>query len=467
MLTFFRFSPQGRRKRRSTASRGKLRRFNNVESVMVEEIFTLSLPASAPEDLRSSENGSHALVGDGCYVSATVHSKRYYGVLIEQAALKSASLLHFQEEAASLDLNRRMKMLKDSQGNRDEDGAEENGERKRPAETIMDDGSAKRAKINTQDSPPETASTEPAATVPRTIQKFRYVDGLGNDPGYRLLLATYANVEAASEDDTEKAQRIEKACQSGGAFVGGYYYQYEVMGNALETSKLSKPSDEGMRTSLGFETFLKQTELPTWFPLCNLQTDQHKVLSLLNMKKDNHGMVIWDSIASEVTGTHIPIEPRNRYRVGIIGAGIAGLSCATELLLQGERENIDLEVVLLEGRSRVGGRLLTDETTFRCDDGVTPLHESLPFHVDLGASWIHGIDHNPLAALAKEAGVTFVTTSEEVTMLTENMGNVDAVVDERIGDLFDELLDKAVRASYAVSHYYCDESTHAAVTLLG
>jgi hypothetical protein len=331
----------------------------------------------------------------------------------------------------------------------------------------VDDGSAKRVKIDNQSAPPETASAEPIAAVPRTIQMFRYVDGSGNDPGYRLLLATYVNVEAASKDDTEKARRIEQACQSGGAFVGGYYYQYEVMGNALETSKLSKPTDEGMRTSLGFETFLKYTELPTWFPLCNLQTDQLKVLSILNMKKDNQGMVIWDGTSSEVTGTHIPMEPRNRYRVGIIGAGIAGLSCATELLLQGERENIDLEVVLLEGRSRVGGRLLTDETTFRCDDGVTPLHESLPFHVDLGASWIHGIDHNPLAALAKEAGVTFVTTSEEVTMLTENMGNVDAVVDERIGDLFDELLDKAVRASYAVSHYYCDESTHATVTLLG
>ena len=367
-----------------------------------------------------------------------MHNKRYYGVLIEQAALKSASLLHFQEEGRSLDLNRRMKMLKDSSGSGYENGAEENGERKRPAYTIEDNDSAKRAKFDGQDAPPETAFRETAATVSRTIQKFRYVDGLGNDPGYRLLLATYANVEAASEDDTEKAQRIEQACQSGGAFVGGYYYQYEIMGNALETSKLSKPTDEGMRTSLGFETFLKHTDLPTWFPLCNLQTDQHKVLSLLNMKKDNHGMVTWDGTASEVTGMHIPIEPRNRYRVGIIGAGIAGLSCATELLLQGERENIDLEVVLLEGRSRVGGRLLTDETTFKYEDGVTP------FHVDLGASWIHGIDHNPLAALAKDAGATFVTASEEVTMLTENMGDVDTVVDERIGKLFDELLDKAV-----------------------
>ena len=164
---------------------------------------------------------------------------------------------------------------------------------------------------------------------------------------------------------------------------------------------------------------------------------------MLKMKKGKGDSVVYDSDAELIeidsTGTHIPMEPRSRYRVGILGAGIAALACATELLLQAERENIELEVVLLEGRSRVGGRLMTDDITFKCVDGITP------FPVDLGASWIHGIDHNPLAALAKEAGVTFVTSSEEVKMLTENMGNVDPEVDERIGDLFDELLDQAVR----------------------
>jgi len=86
--------------------------------------------------------------------------------------------------------------------------------------------------------------------------------------------------------------------------------------------------------------------------------------------------------------------------VGILGAGIAGLACATEILQQAERENVDLEFVLPEGRPRVGERSLTDETTFKCDDD-----RRTPFPVDLGASWIHGIDH---AALAKEAIVNFV-----------------------------------------------------------
>lgn len=381
-------------------------------------------------------------------MSATVHNNRYYGVLVEQSALKTASLLHFQNEASSLELNRRMKLLQDSQAKEENESGDtaaavtNDEDRKRPAEPSNGVGepSEKRAKLESSDAPPTKASI---AALPRTIQKFSYVDGSGSIPGYRILLATYASVEAASEDDSEKARKIEEACQAGGGFIDKYYYQYEVVSNALETSKLNKPTDIGMRTSLGFERFLSHTGLPSWFPLRNLQTGQTKVLSMLKMKKGTGGNVVWDGDAAmsdniDGTGTHIPMEPRSRYRVGVLGAGIAGLACASELLVRAERDNIDLEVVLLEGRSRVGGRLFTDESTFKCDDGETP------FPVDLGASWIHGIDHNPLASLAKEAGVNFVTSSEEVKMLTENKGNVDPDVDERIGDLFDDLLDQAV-----------------------
>lgn len=56
-------------------------------------------------------------------------------------------------------------------------------------------------------------------------------------------------------------------------------------------------------------------------------------------------------------------------RVVVIGAGVAGLVAARALWLSG------VEVVVLEGRDRIGGRLHT------VDVGGTP--------VDLGASWIH------------------------------------------------------------------------------
>ena len=129
-------------------------------------------------------------------------------------------------------------------------------------------------------------------------------------------------------------------------------------------------------------------------------------------------------------------------------------ACCQELIRSMEQNSIDGQVTLLEARSRLGGRLWTDATTFSSHpvaptpaqsiDGPDQSHsESSSFPVDLGASWIHGIDHNPLAALAKEAGIDFVSTSEEVQMLGINLQEVDADVDEEMGKLFDELLDLA------------------------
>jgi Flavin containing amine oxidoreductase len=197
--------------------------------------------------------------------------------------------------------------------------------------------------------------------------------------------------------------------------------------------------------SMGFQSFLHNTQLPNWFPLSNLHVGQQKVLSMLNMKKDNNGNVVWDDTARPYVDSLtvssadlIPMEPRSRYRVCVVGGGIAGLSCCLELFRICERERINVEIVLLEGRSRLGGRLWTDRDTFKARDGATS------FPVDLGASWIHGINLNPLAALAREAGVDFVTTSEDVKMFQSDMVEVDSERDENAGQLFDKLLDLAV-----------------------
>ena len=63
--------------------------------------------------------------------------------------------------------------------------------------------------------------------------------------------------------------------------------------------------------------------------------------------------------------------------------------------------------------------------------------------IELGASWIHGIDDNPLAALATSAGIIFLTVSEVVKMLDVGMRSVDSEMDDKMGKLFDDLLDHA------------------------
>jgi monoamine oxidase len=71
--------------------------------------------------------------------------------------------------------------------------------------------------------------------------------------------------------------------------------------------------------------------------------------------------------------------------VVVVGAGVSGLAAARQL----DRDGYD--VVVVEGRDRIGGRVWTDHR--------------LGHPLDLGAGWIEGTDGNPLTPLARRAGV--------------------------------------------------------------
>ena len=77
-----------------------------------------------------------------------------------------------------------------------------------------------------------------------------------------------------------------------------------------------------------------------------------------------------------------------RYDIIIIGAGISGLASGKYLQSKG------FNVVLLEARNRIGGRLWSDNSL-----GVT---------VDLGAAWIHGVKNSSVYDLATKYGVKVV-----------------------------------------------------------
>ncbi len=76
---------------------------------------------------------------------------------------------------------------------------------------------------------------------------------------------------------------------------------------------------------------------------------------------------------------------RQRERVVVIGAGVAGLSCAKKLMAE---EKGRFDVTVLEARERIGGRVST------CDG------------LEEGANWIHEyVKANPLFELAGQAGM--------------------------------------------------------------
>lgn len=80
-----------------------------------------------------------------------------------------------------------------------------------------------------------------------------------------------------------------------------------------------------------------------------------------------------------------------KKRIVVIGAGLAGLAAARELQRRGH------EVVVVEARDRIGGRIWT--STKWAD---MPL--------DFGATWIHGVDGNPITALADEINASRLVT---------------------------------------------------------
>ena len=88
----------------------------------------------------------------------------------------------------------------------------------------------------------------------------------------------------------------------------------------------------------------------------------------------------------------LPTASTRAGTVAVVGAGIAGLATAAELRAMGFED-----VMVLEARDRIGGRIWTASI----GDGVP---------VDLGASWIHGIADNPIAAIASENDIDLKNT---------------------------------------------------------
>lgn len=128
--------------------------------------------------------------------------------------------------------------------------------------------------------------------------------------------------------------------------------------------------------------------------------------------------------------------------IGIIGAGVSGLRCATVLLSAGYR------VTLIEGRDRIGGRV--HQITLPGTDRL----------VDVGANWIHGAGNNPILALAAETGSLTYPLGDESVGFFDDRGErfqgeeaalLEGIIWEIIGDGFEYSREKSATIAANVS----------------
>lgn len=127
----------------------------------------------------------------------------------------------------------------------------------------------------------------------------------------------------------------------------------------------------------------------------------------------------------------------------VIGGGFAGIAAARAL------HDASFQVVLLESRDRIGGRIYTDY--------------SFKFPVDLGASWLHGVcPENPLAPLIGRLGLPLYRTSGDNSVLYDHDLESYALYDidgtqvpqelvTKVGEVFESILTETdkIRQEYS------------------
>nr|CAD1844742.1 unnamed protein product [Ananas comosus var. bracteatus] len=142
----------------------------------------------------------------------------------------------------------------------------------------------------------------------------------------------------------------------------------------------------------------------------------------------------------------IPAEP-SKPNVVVIGAGLAGLAAARQLMLFG------FKVVVLEGRKRCGGRVYTKRM-----EGANKSAAA-----DLGGSVLTGTHGNPLGIIGKQLGLSLYKVRDKCPLYRPDGNPVDPDMDGKVENAFNKLLDKASRLRQCMGEVAMDVSLGAAL----
>lgn len=130
----------------------------------------------------------------------------------------------------------------------------------------------------------------------------------------------------------------------------------------------------------------------------------------------------------------IPIPTKKYGKVIVIGAGIAGLAAAQQL------QQFGLEVIVLEARDRVGGRI----ATFRKGNYIA----------DLGAMVVTGLGGNPVTTLSKQIDMELHRIRQKCPLYQSTGVTVDKDKDEMVEREFNRLLEATSYLSHQLDFNY-------------
>ncbi|KAF7990616.1 hypothetical protein HCN44_000421 [Aphidius gifuensis] len=133
-----------------------------------------------------------------------------------------------------------------------------------------------------------------------------------------------------------------------------------------------------------------------------------------------------------------PIPSKKVGKVIVIGAGIAGLAAAQQL------QQFGLEVVVLEARDRVGGRI----ATFRKSSYIA----------DLGAMVVTGLGGNPVTTLSKQINMELHKIRQKCPLYESDGQTVPKDKDEMVEREFNRLLEATSYLSHQLDFNFVAES---------
>ncbi|KAG5673257.1 hypothetical protein PVAND_003320 [Polypedilum vanderplanki] len=132
------------------------------------------------------------------------------------------------------------------------------------------------------------------------------------------------------------------------------------------------------------------------------------------------------------------IKEKRREKIIVIGAGISGLIAAQKL------QSFGFEVIVLEARDRVGGRV----ATFRKSNYIA----------DLGAMVVTGIYGNPITILAKQLDLELKKIKAQCPLFGSNGKLISKSKDEIMELEFNKILECTSYLSHVLDFNYADNT---------